>query len=126
MKAFECKRCGDCCYGEGGIHVDKKDIERIAAFLGTSPEFFVKWYCEARNGKTYVKTRRDGYCVFFDKSKLCLIHRVKPRPCLLWPFYPALLKDGETWETAKEACPGINPACPFEEFVRQGKKIVKE
>ena len=61
MKAFECKHCGDCCYGEGGILVDKSDIESIASFLGTTPEFFTKWYCETRNGKTYVRSRRDGF-----------------------------------------------------------------
>jgi len=122
MKAFECKQCGDCCHGEGGILIDKSDIERIASFLAMTPEFFARWYCETRNGKTYVKTRRDGYCVFFDKSKLCLIHPVKPGPCRLWPFYPALLRDRGAWEAAKDACPGINRDCPFEEFVREGKQ----
>jgi Fe-S-cluster containining protein len=122
MKAFECKRCGACCHGEGGILADKNDIEHIAAFLGTTPEFFLKWYCETRNGKIYLRSRGDGYCVFFDKARLCLIHPVKPGPCRLWPFYPALLKNEENWEMAKDACPGINPEASFEEFVRQGEK----
>ena len=126
MKAFECKRCGDCCYGEGGTLVDNNDIEHIASFLGTTPAFILKWYCETRNGRTYVRSRRDGYCVFFDKARLCLIHPVKPDPCRLWPFYPALLKDEENWEMAKDACFGINPDCPFEEFVRQGKKSIRK
>jgi len=122
MKAFECKRCGICCRGEGGILVDKDDIENIAAFLGTTREFFVKWYCETRNSKTYVRSRQDGYCVFFDKTRLCLIHQVKPRPCRLWPFYPALLKGRENWEMAKDACPGINPEASFEDFLREARE----
>jgi Fe-S-cluster containining protein len=122
VKAFECKRCGECCHGEGGILVEKDDIERIAAFLGTTPAFFSKWYCETRNGRIYVRSRGDGYCVFFDKARLCLIHQVKPRPCRLWPFYPALLKDRENWELAKEACPGINPEASYEEFLREAEE----
>jgi hypothetical protein len=30
--------------------------------------------------------------------------------------------DEENWESVKEACPGINPDCSFEEFVKQSKK----
>jgi len=122
MKAFECKRCGDCCYGEGGILVDKDDVEEIAAFLGISQAFFLLWYCEIRNGKTHVRTRRDGYCVFFDRSSLCLIHPVKPAPCREWPFCPALLKDRENWEMAKDACPGINPDASFDDFLREAQE----
>ena len=126
MKAFECKQCGDCCRGEGGILVDPIDTGNIASFLGVAPDYFLKWYCERRNGKAYVKTRRDGYCVFFHPSRLCLIHPVKPRPCRLWPFYPALLRDRGAWEAAKDACPGISPDCAYEEFVKQGERGWKE
>jgi Fe-S-cluster containining protein len=122
MKAFECKRCGACCYGEGGILVNENDIANIAAFLKAAPEFFLKWYCEKRNGKVYITSRRDLNCVFFDKSRRCLIHEVKPLPCRLWPFYPALLKDKVNWELAKGACPGINPDASFEDFLREAVK----
>jgi hypothetical protein len=32
-----------------------------------------------------------------------------------------MVKDADNWEMAKEACPGINPECSFEEFVNQSK-----
>jgi hypothetical protein len=32
------------------------------------------------------------------------------------------LKDAYNWEMAKDACPGINPNCSFEEFVRQSRE----
>ena len=121
MKAFECKMCGECCYGKGGIIVGKKEIERIARFLKIAPEVFLDRFCEKRNGHVYLGTGSDGFCVFFEQEKACLIHPVKPDICSLWPFYPANIKDRETWEQAKEACPGINPECSFEEFVRQSK-----
>lgn len=124
MQAFECKMCGTCCYGEGGILVDDREIERIAGFLSISGESFVRDYCEKRNGRLYIRTGEDGFCVFFHKEKQCLIHPVNPRPCSLWPFYPGILADPDNWEEAKDACPGINPDCTFEEFRKQAKESI--
>ena len=120
MKAFECLTCGECCYGEGGISVGKKEINRIARYLGITPEEFVSRSCEERHGRLYIKTGQDGFCLFYEKG--CLVHFVKPQRCALWPFFPAIVNDKDNWELAKEACPGINPHCPFEEFVRQAEK----
>jgi Fe-S-cluster containining protein len=122
MKAFECKRCGTCCYGEGGIMVEEKEVRSIASFLGVTPECFVREYCEDRKGKLSIKIRGDGYCIFFDEKRLCAIHGVKPRPCRIWPFYPALLKDKENWEAAKDACPGISRSASFEDFLREAEE----
>jgi Fe-S-cluster containining protein len=122
MKAFECKMCGQCCYGKGGIIVEQEEIERIARFLVIAPKVFLARFCEKRNGHVYLGTGPDDFCVFFDQEKACLIHPVKPNICSLWPFYPANVNDKETWELAKYACPGINPDCSLEEFVRQSKE----
>jgi len=32
------------------------------------------------------------------------------------------VKDRDTWKAAQEACPGINPDCPFEDFQSQSPK----
>ena len=34
------------------------------------------------------------------------------------------MNDAYNWDLAKEACPGINPDCPFEEFVRQAQMVI--
>ena len=34
--AFDCKRCGHCCHGEGGIVLTANDGERLATHLGVS------------------------------------------------------------------------------------------
>lgn len=119
MKAFECKQCGVCCYGRGGILVGEKEIRDIAAFLGITMEFFQTAYCENINGALSITTGADGYCVFFDRERLCLIHRVKPEVCRLWPFYPALVKDKGSWQAAMDACPGLNPDASYEDFLEQ-------
>ena len=122
MKAFECIRCGICCYGEGGIRLETHEIERIAGFLALSSEAFVKKYCQEKHGRLSLRSGKDQFCIFFDNEKQCLIHPVKPRPCSLWPFYPAVVKERENWAMAMDACPGINPRCSFEEFVRQSEE----
>lgn len=122
MKAFECQMCGECCYGKGGIYLEEVEIDRIARHLNlTTPSFLVE-YCERINGRIYLKSGGDNRCIFFDRRKSCTVHTVKPQCCARWPYYPANLRDPETWEMAKGACPGINPHCSFEEFVRQSKE----
>ena len=114
--------CGACCYGEGGIFLKGRERERIADFLGLSVGEFLQRYCETRHDRLYLKVGRDNYCVFYDRGKKCLIHPAKPGRCLLWPYYPAILEDEETWEQAKDGCPGFNPDASFEDFVREAGK----
>lgn len=125
MKAFECLICGECCFGEGGIFVEEEEKIRIADFLGVSVDEFLSGFCEERNGRIYIRTGQDGFCLYYDQKKSCLIHPVKPDRCSLWPFFPAIVNDKDNWELAKEACPGINPYCPYDEFVRQAHRNQK-
>ena len=122
MKAFDCRRCGECCYGEGGIYVEEEERKSIACFLNLTLENFLSGFCEVKYGRYYIITGQDGFCIFFNRERGCLIHPVKPGRCSQWPFYPAILKDRANLEMARDACPGINPECSFEEFVRQSKK----
>jgi Fe-S-cluster containining protein len=122
MTAFECQMCGECCYGEGGILVTDQEISRIARFLKIGSRVFVSRYCEQRNGRLSIRTGPDNFCIFFNRTTGCRIHPVKPRPCSLWPYYPAIVNDRENWEMAKDACPGISRDGSFEEFVKQSKQ----
>ncbi len=122
IKAFECKQCGACCRGEGGIYVESDEAEAIPRFLGISPADFLSKWCFLRHGRHYIVTGGDGFCAFFDRERQCTIHPVKPRPCARWPFYDALLRDPDNWDMAKDACPGINKSCSFEEFRSQSRK----
>jgi uncharacterized protein len=114
--------CGTCCYGEGGIYFSDDEEEKMARYLDMPPEVFLEKYCEIRNGRSYLKTGADHYCIFYHQEKRCLIHPVKPARCLLWPYYPAILREKENWEMAQGACPGINPDCSFEQFVQEAGK----
>jgi len=126
MTTFDCKMCGDCCYGEGGIFLDENEKERISRFLGIRTPDFLARFCEERNGRTYLTTGEDNFCIFYEKGKGCRVHPVKPARCALWPYYPANVKDRETWETAKLACRGIDRECSFEEFVRESQTAIQD
>ncbi len=122
MRAFECKMCGTCCYGKGGISLNLDEREKISSFLKMSQESFLSEFCEEKAGRFSVKTATDGFCILYDKEKGCLIHSVKPGICSSWPFYHTIVKDIDNWEMAKDACPGINPKSPFEDFKKQSRE----
>jgi len=121
VKAFECKMCGECCWGRG-ISVSEKEIKRIADFLGIKEEDFKRQYCVLNRDRYELKTKESGYCVFLKKSekgKICAIHPVKPDICKKWPFFKSIVSDRHEWRIAMDACPGINRNCSFEDFVKQ-------
>lgn len=121
MKAFECRMCGECCYGEGGIYLSQKEQDRLARFLSIPKRHLFPRYVEERNGRIYVRVGEDNFCVFYEKGVGCTIHSVKPDRCSLWPFYPANVADEETWNMAKLACRGLNRECSFDDFVREAR-----
>ncbi|MGM0426311.1 MAG: YkgJ family cysteine cluster protein [Thermodesulfobacteriota bacterium] len=123
MKAFECRMCGECCYGEGGIYLTGDEQKALARFLDISLEMLFKIYLEQRNGRMYIRTGTDHYCIFYKKGAGCAIHPVKPLRCALWPYYSANVTDRETWEMAKTACRGLNRECSFEDFVREADAV---
>jgi len=125
MTVFECKMCGDCCYGEGGIFLMDDEKQRISQFLEMTLPHFMERFCEERNGRTYLGTGEDGFCIFYDKGKGCRIHPVKPARCALWPYYPANVADKDTWEMAKLACRGLDRDCSFEDFVREAQTAAR-
>lgn len=117
---FECRQCGQCCEGKGGIVLSDKDLARLAHFLALPDEEVIEKYCELSNGKLKIKTGADGNCVFFSGAESCTIHEVKPDICRAWPFFRGNLEDPVSLAMARDFCPGINPAVSFEEFVTEG------
>jgi Fe-S-cluster containining protein len=123
---FNCKQCGDCCSGRGGIHVEPREAEAMAALLSMPVEDFCRNYVEASVTGPRLTVAANGFCVFLMEGNLCRVHPVKPFICRQWPFLPALLVNADELEHAKGACPGINPTCTHMDFVAaalsQGEK----
>ena len=104
---FECQQCGDCCKGYGGVFVTPEDIHAIADYLRTDREHFVENYCQMSGTKPVIAQGPDGYCIFWDNSKQCTIHPVKPGMCRTWPFIKSVLTDIANWRIMASSCPGI-------------------
>jgi Fe-S-cluster containining protein len=121
---FQCRQCGDCCAGRGGIFVKPREVEEMAALLTMPVAEFRRRYLEASEMGPRLATE-DGVCVFLMEGNLCRVHPVKPFICRQWPFLPALLADPEEWAQAKGACPGINPNCRHEDFVAEALNQAK-
>ncbi len=111
---FHCRMCGDCCRGYGGTYLSAKDIEFIAAHLKIDRDRFLATYCTYSGSRPILAQQQNGYCVFWDEQKHCLIHPVKPRMCRAWPFIGSVLTDIGNWEIMSAFCPGIRTEYPPE------------
>jgi Fe-S-cluster containining protein len=84
----KCDKCGKCCTFGSGFMLEN-EIPRIASFLNTPKENFIKEFLEEteifHTNIFKFKTRKEpdkpyGPCMFLDNN-LCKIHEVKPLHC---------------------------------------------
>ncbi|MDR3641332.1 MAG: YkgJ family cysteine cluster protein [Humidesulfovibrio sp.] len=118
--AFDCKRCGHCCHGEGGIVLTAKDRERLARHLGLDIEAMLRQYAERAGEKQRLRVGPDGFCVFFRLGKGCGVHPGRPDICRAWPYFRGNLVDAASWEMIQTDCPGVSNAAGHEAFVQEG------
>jgi Fe-S-cluster containining protein len=126
LQAFDCRRCGECCRGKGGIVVGPRDLPRLCGHLHIEAESFVALYGYRQDRKIKVRTGPDDYCVFFLPGTGCSVHAAKPDVCRAWPFFRGNMVDKGSLAMAKEFCPGINPVIGHDAFVRAGLQYLKE
>ncbi|MDR2350950.1 MAG: YkgJ family cysteine cluster protein [Deltaproteobacteria bacterium] len=143
---FACRKCGDCCRGEGGVYLDGEGADRVAGLLGVGLDRLLaeNFLEEAEPGLFLAKTGEsdcsDGedkcfpatpgtpgrgktrVCVFLEENR-CLIHAAKPPICRAWPFLLGLLRDEGSFLEARESCPGLSEITHrdfLEEFGKSG------
>lgn len=122
---FDCQMCGQCCQGQGGIIVSPPEQERLAKFLGLARDKFCTLYTITQGQKIALRTHENGFCIFFDTQKACLVHPAKPDVCRAWPFFRGNLVDQTSWELAQDYCSGIKAEAGHEEFARQGLRYLQ-
>jgi Fe-S-cluster containining protein len=115
---FKCLQCGDCCKGFGGTYVNENDIFNISAYINCNPEQFIAKYCDRSGSRHVLALGNDGYCIFFDKTRQCTIHPVKPYMCKAWPFIQAVISHPENWDAMAGACPGMKKNIPHADLER--------
>ncbi len=125
-EVFDCRMCGYCCEGQGGIVVSPTDLDRICQHLELDSTTFTERYGCVQNGKLKVRTGDDGFCIFFEKGRGCGVHVAKPDICRAWPFFRGNMIDSESFFLAKEYCAGICRESTHAEFVVAGKKYLQD
>jgi uncharacterized protein len=101
---FVCRRCGNCCRGEGFVWLSDDDIERISGRLRiTRKEFVAQYTCRLTDfGGGIVLINKDDKaisCIFLEAYG-CSVHEVKPGQCAGFPM---------TWsrDDAMAICAGL-------------------
>lgn len=113
---FRCRRCGQCCYGRGGIRLTEAEALAAASHLGLSGDSFKALYLSPSGPPWEVEINEEGFCRFHQADGSCLIHPVKPAVCRTWPFLPGLLEDESALAVARNACPGLGANISLPDF----------
>ena len=119
-ESFDCRRCGQCCRGSGGIVTSDDDLRRLCLHLNLSPEAFEAAWGERHGNKLHIRAGENGFCVFFAEGRGCVVHEAKPDICRAWPYFRGNLLDEGSLELSKQFCPGIPALLSHADFVRQG------
>ena len=91
---FVCKRCGDCCTGNGFVNLDRHEAKEIAKTLGLSLDDFQKRYTQWKDGFELWLVHGEGEeqpCVFLERDAMGLVScriegESKPRQCREFPL----------------------------------------
>src|SRR6516164_8901036 len=104
---FRCTMCGNCCTGAPGfVWVTDEEIQAIAELLHEPLEHVIGAYTRVEHRGRSLREKRNGDCVFYDKSVGCTIYAARPRQCRTWPFWASNLQTREDWQRTCEICPG--------------------
>ncbi|HJA08531.1 MAG TPA: CoA-binding protein [Candidatus Mailhella merdigallinarum] len=124
-KLFSCRRCGHCCHGRGGIVLGPRDLPRLAAHLGLTPEECLTRHTEILGGKPMLLCGDDGYCRFYRADRGCAVHEARPDVCRAWPYFRGNLVDPVSFDMAKADCPGIARDAAHADFAWEGFAYLK-
>jgi uncharacterized protein len=105
---FECQPgCTNCCRAKGFVYITENDLQRAAAYLGMKPADFERRYVFRTRHLLRLRKPRNSQCSFL-RDYGCSIHPAKPTQCRLFPFWPELVEDRNSWAETSSSCPGIH------------------
>ncbi|MFQ5843554.1 MAG: YkgJ family cysteine cluster protein [Planctomycetota bacterium] len=105
---FRCARCGDCCTGAPGhVWITPGEERRIARLLRLAPARFRRRYTRRVEERRSLVEKAGGDCVFLTPDRRCAVQGAKPRQCLAFPFWPAVVATPAAWRERGRTCPGM-------------------
>jgi Fe-S-cluster containining protein len=81
----DCTSCANCCR-HSVVSVNERESERIARYLGITPEAVTRLYTFPDPDAPTLRILRNSKegCVFLDDN-LCMIYEVRPKTCRDFP-----------------------------------------
>jgi hypothetical protein len=109
-RRFTCTQCGNCCTGAPGVvWVNDDEIAAIADYLDKPIGEIRLMHTRPYPGGTSLTEFANGDCTFLDPhTRGCTIYPVRPRQCRTWPFWNSNLDSEQSWQAAKQTCPGMD------------------
>lgn len=89
--AYNCLKCPGYCCSYPVIVITKRDVARLARFIGEDVASTEKNYTRADHGYKRIMVRKDDehfgrICYFFDQEKrVCGIYKARPAICRQFP-----------------------------------------
>lgn len=110
---FQCRKCGNCCRGDGYVLITQAEAEGISAYLGLARDEFLAQYTkppmigeQRKRGDLWLVDHPGPVkeCVFLENAR-CRIQEVKPAHCKKFPT---------RWRTKDTAsyCEGLRESDP--------------
>lgn len=120
---IDCRTCANCCK-VAETDVTKRDIDRLARYLGITTQQFIEQYTTASafEQKEPILRRRDTGCIFLEGND-CSIYEARPDTCR---DFPHLIRgagsfESRMWQMVDRAtyCPIVYNALEmFKEIVK--------
>ena len=90
---IDCEICDKCCINRGDLKLTPINVLEISKYLKIEPIEFVEKYTirlDEKKPELLIKATGDNNrCIFNDKdSSKCLIQKVKPMQCVVFPLVP--------------------------------------
>ena len=80
----------------------------MARYLGMEPGDFRRRHVRLIGQRRSLVERPGGDCVFLGEDRRCLVHPVKPRQCITFPFWPRHVASRRAWTELARKCPGMD------------------
>ncbi len=94
IEEFTCRRCGNCCKGDGIVNLLEEDIRAAAKYLQITRDNFLQSYTTVNeSGERWLIDKfvaGEQWCVFLERDEQCAyrcrIQQAKPEQCTHFPF----------------------------------------